>query len=158
MNRNRSEARRALLRRLVADGRIAGQDDAIRLLAGKGHRVTQTTVSRDLAAIGAHKSPGDEPAVGYILGGATRVHDGHDELARRMREFVVKISHSGNLAVLLTPPGAAAPVASALDNARPAGVLATIAGDDTVLVVSKTATGGPSVARRLRNIMEGSSS
>ena len=72
-----------------------------------------------------------------------------DHLRRLMGEFVVEVAHSGNLVVLRTPPGSAHVVASALDRAARDDVLGTVAGDDTVLVVCREPTGGPSVAGAL---------
>jgi hypothetical protein len=64
-------------------------------------------------------------------------------------EWVVEADHSGNLIVLRTPPGSAHVVGSALDRSGFAGVIGTVAGDDTVLVVASEATGGTAVAHRL---------
>jgi transcriptional regulator of arginine metabolism len=66
-----------------------------------------------------------------------------------MGEFVVEVAHSANLVVLRTPPGSAHVVASALDRASLADVLGTVAGDDTVIVVTTEAVGGADVAAEL---------
>ena len=156
MNRDRSPARRALLRRLVGSRAITSQESAGRLLEDRGHPVTQATVSRDLAAIGAEKSLDATGRERYVLANtAGRGDNLKSDLARMMREFVLSVGHSGNLALLKTAPGSAAPVASALDQANPANVLGTIAGDDTVLVVARSANGGAGLARRLTRILEG---
>ena len=65
-----------------------------------------------------------------------------DHLRRVLGEWVVEADHSGNLIVLRTPPGSAHVVGSALDRSGFAGVIGTVAGDDTVLVVASEATGG----------------
>jgi transcriptional regulator of arginine metabolism len=72
-----------------------------------------------------------------------------DHLKRVLGEWVVEADHSGNLIVLRTPPGSAHVVGSALDRSGFAGVIGTVAGDDTVLVVASEATGGAAVAQRL---------
>ena len=72
-----------------------------------------------------------------------------DHLKRVLGEWVVEADHSGNLIVLRTPPGSAHVVGSALDRSGFAGVIGTVAGDDTVLVVASEATGGAAVAHRL---------
>jgi transcriptional regulator of arginine metabolism len=64
-------------------------------------------------------------------------------------EFVSDVDSSGPLVVLRTPPGCAPPVARALDTADVKDVLATVAGDDTVLVVCREGVAGKTVARRL---------
>ena len=67
-------------------------------------------------------------------------------------EWVVEVDHSGNLVVLRTPPGSAHVVGSALDRSGFAGVIGTVAGDDTVLVVAAEAAGGAAVADRLAEL------
>jgi transcriptional regulator of arginine metabolism len=64
-------------------------------------------------------------------------------------EWVVEADYSGNLIVLRTPPGSAHVVGSALDRSGFPGVIGTVAGDDTVLVVASEASGGRAVATRL---------
>ncbi len=70
-------------------------------------------------------------------------------LARLAGELIVSADHSGNLVVLRTPPGAAQYLASALDKADLDGVLGTIAGDDTVLVIGRQPDGNALVRRLL---------
>jgi len=63
---------------------------------------------------------------------------------------VTSVTSSGNLAVLRTPPACAHPVASAIDLAELERVVATIAGDDTVLIVAEEGTTGVTVAEEIR--------
>jgi transcriptional regulator of arginine metabolism len=158
MTRDRAAARRALLRRLLAERAVTSQAQAVRLLARHGHPVTQATVSRDLAAIGVSKTADRRGGERYSpRAGARAIRAGAPELVQVLREFVVGVAHSGNLALLRTPPGAAPPVASALDRTPPPDVLGTVAGDDTVLVVSRTHRGGALLARRFTRLLEGTS-
>ena len=66
-----------------------------------------------------------------------------DHLRRVLGEWVVEAEYSGNLVVLRTPPGSAHVVGSALDRSGFPGVIGTVAGDDTVLVVASEPSGGP---------------
>jgi transcriptional regulator of arginine metabolism len=110
-------------------------------------------VSRDLSALGARK--GDDDV--YRLPG-TGETETLAELAERMRQFVVGIEASANIVVIHTPPGSAHAVAVALDGARESGdldaALGTVAGDDTLLVISRAASGGSRLKRRLEKLME----
>jgi transcriptional regulator of arginine metabolism len=72
-----------------------------------------------------------------------------DHLRRVLSDWVVEVAHSRNLVVLRTPPGSAHVVASALDRAGLDGIIGTVAGDDTILVVAAERIGGAKVARRL---------
>ena len=118
---------------------MSSQAQLVALLADQGIEATQTTVSRDLEELGAVKVrlPGGETA--YALP-ELPVHQiaPEDHLRRVLGEWVVEVAHSGNLVVLRTPPGSAHVVGSALDRSGFDGVVGTVAGDDTVLVVAST--------------------
>jgi transcriptional regulator of arginine metabolism len=62
------------------------------------------------------------------------------------------VRHSGLLVVVRTPPGCAHVVASALDRSGLPGVLGTVAGDDTLMVVAEEEVGGDELASRLREL------
>ena len=66
--------------------------------------------------------------------------------------YVTSVRSSGNLVVIKTPPGAAHVVAAAIDDAGVAGILGTVAGDDTLLVVAGEEAGGPAVAQLIEEL------
>lgn len=147
-----SGARRALVVDYVNKGLVHSQSDLVSLLAEEGIEVTQATASRDLEEVGAVRGRDSAGVLRY------RMQVGETEprtrLARVSNELVLSITASGNLVVLKTPAGGAQLLASTLDRAATSGevkdLIGTIAGDDTVLVVSRGATGGAALARRLR--------
>ena len=144
------QRRRSALRDLVARFEVRSQAELVELLATAGIEATQATVSRDLEELGIGKVRGADGRIAYALptsGG----------LAQLLRQFVLGIDSSGNLAVIRTPPGAAAAVASAIDTAAVPGVLATVQGDDTVLIVAVEGFSGQQVATTLAEIKRGSS-
>ena len=141
-------ARRRLVRRLVTSQEVTSQAEIVAHLAGEGHDVTQATVSRDLQIIGATKGDSDR----YVLRDGPDPEEALRHLARSIDEFVESITASGPLVVLRTPPGAAQVVAAAIDNAGVAGVLGTVAGDDTILVVASESVTGAGVASNLEQI------
>jgi transcriptional regulator of arginine metabolism len=133
------------------EARVVGnQTDLVELLASEGIEATQATVSRDLEELGAIKVrlPGGDAAYALPELPSQQVAP-EDHLRRVLGEWVVEVDHSVNLVVLRTPPGSAHVVGSALDRSGVPGVLGTVAGDDTVLVVASEDAGGSSVARRL---------
>lgn len=142
------EERRALLRELVAYHAVASQAELVALLAEHGVAATQATVSRDLDDLGITKTRGADGTVSYAL-------PEMPALAQALRQFVVDIDASGNLAVVRTPPGTATAVAIAIDGGEVPGVLATLQGDDTVLVVAREPATGREVADRLAAIKTG---
>ncbi len=132
---------------------VASQAQLVALLADQGVDATQTTVSRDLDDLGAVKVrlPGGESA--YALPELPKNQIAPDDHLRRvLGEWVVEVAHSGVLVVLRTPPGSAHVVGSALDRSGLEGIVGTVAGDDTVLVVASEELGGAPMAARLREV------
>ncbi len=155
MKKNRSAARLVVLRRLLAQHEIGSQEELVHLLAERGHHVTQATVSRDLTTLGADKLVDEDGNERYVIAADLERHSGAiRNLARRMQEFVIDIGSSANLVVLKMDPGTASPVAAALDAAALDGVLGTVGGDDTVLVITRDPAGGSAMAQQLEDILE----
>jgi transcriptional regulator of arginine metabolism len=138
-------ARRRRVRELVASRTVGSQAQLRSLLADAGFEVTQATVSRDLDAIGAVKvRNGQSPHYELARRGPEEEH--RAALGQAVAEFVESVATSGNLIVIRVPPGAADLVASRMDAAGIDGVLGTVAGDDTLLVVVEEGVGAASVA------------
>lgn len=136
--------------KLLEQHAVANQAQLVALLAGEGVAATQATVSRDLEDLGAIKVrvPGGVTVYAIPeLPSEQRAPDDH--LRRVLGDWVVEVAHSGNLVVLRTPPGSAHVVGSALDRAALSGIIGTVAGDDTLLVVVAEDVGGVKVAERL---------
>lgn len=143
-----STARQRAIRRLLEDEDVATQADLIGLLADEEILVTQATVSRDLKELGAvrHSTPGG--SVRYRIG--DEAPNGADsELGRAFDEYVLRITPTGGLVVVGTLPGAAHVVGRAIDESGIEGVVGTVAGDDTVLVVGGPGVEGVDVVNRL---------
>ncbi|MEI8126878.1 MAG: ArgR family transcriptional regulator [Actinomycetota bacterium] len=122
----------------------------VRILVSEGIAATQATVTRDLQEIGAVKvSAGGVRRLSLpqapSLGPAP-----FDHLRRLLGEWGMEIENSGHLIVVRTPPGCAHVVASALDRSGLVGMLGTVAGDDTILVIARENYGGAVLANDLR--------
>lgn len=141
---NSVAARRAKVVALVESGVIYSQLDLVKELKKSGFKVTQATASRDLEEIGAVR--GSE---GYRLQNSS-----DDSLARVLtnEQLILSVEASGNLVVVRTPPGGAQLLASNLDHSGLKSIIGTIAGDDTVLVVSRKANGGSDLAKELLTV------
>jgi transcriptional regulator of arginine metabolism len=139
--------------RLLQSHAVPSQAQLVELLAADGVVATQATVSRDLEELGAVKVrvPGGDTV--YAIPELPRDQLApEDHLQRVLGDWVVEVAHSANLVVLRTPPGSAHVVGSALDRAGVEGVIGTVAGDDTVLVVASEAADGAQVAKRLSSL------
>jgi len=139
---------------------VRTQDELRELLAADGLGVTQATLSRDLDELGATKveAPGGPvyavPPEGGVVDSVSGDADPDSRLARALGELLAGADHSGNIVVLRTPPGGAQYLASAIDHAGLPDVIGTIAGDDTLLMVTRDPAGGPAVARLMERIAE----
>jgi transcriptional regulator of arginine metabolism len=139
--------------KLIEDGSVATQEQLVELLARQGVDATQTTVSRDLEELGAVKVRVKGGTTVYALAELpTRQVAPEDHLRRVLGEWLVEVDHSSNLVVLRTPPGSAHVVGSALDRSGFEGIVGTVAGDDTVLVVASEGVGGAKLASRLAEV------
>lgn len=145
-------ARRAKVAAFVESGLVHSQSDLVSLLKQEGIRVTQATASRDLEDIGALRGRTKHGPSTYQL------PEGASSIAAFAipSHLIISVESSANIAVVRTPPGGAQLLASALDAAAQRGdfpaVIGTIAGDDTVLVISKKAAGGAVLAKQLLDI------
>ena len=149
-------ARQHEIRTVLTRRRIRSQAELAEVLEQRGVSVTQGTLSRDLVDIGATRVR-DE--TGQMVYHVTLDHSGgiptsagrssettSARLASLAKELLLSAEGSANIAVLRTPPGAAQFLASAIDQAQLSTVLGTIAGDDSIMVVTRDPDGGPSVA------------
>ena len=140
----RKHDRQQALLRLVGEKTLATQADLARALHRAGFRATQATISRDIVELGLVKVTRDGAHV-YAAPSAMAAGDGLGRLRRFCEDNAVEATQADSLVVLRSPPGTANALAVGLDTARLAGVVGTVAGDDTVFV----ATGGGREAARL---------
>lgn len=142
--------RQELISALIAEHPVGSQEQLAALLESQGVRATQATLSRDLRELGAYKTPG-----GYALardrGSAGPEPTGGDFRDRVLGSFVLSVAQGGQMVVVKTGPGRAQLVAVELDDRPPAGVLGTVAGDDTIFL----ACDGPASALRVADELRG---
>lgn len=145
--------RQQAIARLIGKHPVSSQPQLVELLGTEGISATQATVSRDLDDLGAVKVrvPGGDTVYAIPEYEPARIAP-EDHLRRVLGEWVAEVRSSGNLVVLRTPPGCAHVVASALDRANVAGLLGTVAGDDTLLCVADEHLGGPALTAFLRDL------
>lgn len=129
--------RQGFIAELLESQGVTSQSQIVGLLADQGIKTTQVTVSRDLEEMGATKVPTQDGGFAYVLDNQIKSlsekTQGH--LRRVVKEWVHSVDKSRDLVVLRTAPGAAHVVAAAVDRSKHPAVLATISGDDTVLLI-----------------------
>ncbi len=141
-------ARHKAILDLLDGGPVESQDSLQQRLERRGIEVGQATLSRDIHELKLVKGP-----EGYRRAGETlHAESVLPSVMHLARQFVVEIRQAQNLLVVKTTVGSAQPVAAALDASRWPEVVGTIAGDDTVLVVSSDSKKAGALARRIREL------
>jgi len=142
--------RHAAILRLVRSQQIHSQEELRELLRAENIEVTQATLSRDVHELQLVKAAGPDGGSHYALpldGGMLRPH-----LEQLLTTLLVSADGVGNLLVIRTPAGSANALASALDRHGWDDVVGTIAGDDTILVVTRSEPSCLALAQRIRRM------
>jgi transcriptional regulator of arginine metabolism len=147
--------RQGQILKLVAGQPVANQDELRRRLIHLGLRVTQATLSRDMRELKLVKT-----AEGYrTLHAAASSGPVAEEaaplpsLSRALKEFLLDIRPAQNMLVLKTPPGGAQPIAAAVDAERWKEVAGTLAGDDTILIITTSSRARAAVQKRMEELL-----
>lgn len=135
-------ARRRAIKALLEQESIATQEELLERLAGQGFEVTQSSVSRDLRALGVAKQGGV-----YVVGAPAPTLAGSGVALPLLASAVVSVVPVGrHLVVVRTPSGLASALCRAIDEARWPEIVGSLAGDDTIFLACK---GGSDQARLL---------
>lgn len=140
--------RQGQILKVISSEAISSQDELRRRLAHMKMRVTQATLSRDFRDLRLVKT-----AAGYKPLTAVTEEAALPKLAQALREFLLDVRSAANLLVLKTPPGGAQPLAAAVDAERMKEVAGTIAGDDTVLVITSSRAARSAVQKRMEELL-----
>jgi transcriptional regulator of arginine metabolism len=144
-----------VVRQLIADHKVGSQEELLNLLEAEGFSTTQATLSRDLKALKVAKHPDIEGGYAYVLPEENDSKEDDDNNEIFPVSGLESIEFSGNMAVMKTRPGFANSIASIIDSNSPYEVLGTIAGDDTILIISKEGVSRPDVINALSLFMPG---
>jgi transcriptional regulator of arginine metabolism len=136
LSKNSKEGRHQLLRSLISAQQIGTQSELAKLLKKEGHKVTQSSVSRDLEELGVIKAHGF-----YAL----PMSLGQGPILR-----VLSIRSAGDaLIVLKCEPGFASAISAEIDRQSLPGILGTLAGDDTIFIA---VSGRPVLMRTVESL------
>jgi transcriptional regulator of arginine metabolism len=143
-------SRQAVILELIAEGDVTSQEQLRALLKSRGIEATQATLSRDIRDLGLVKAAADGA---YRLSQRRPAEADREGLVRRaIDEYLRTFEQVEQLLVLKTDPGQAQPLAIALDRSGLPDVVGTIAGDDTILVICRSAAHASAFAERLGGV------
>ena len=142
--------RQAVISDLISRGLVTSQSQLRQMLAKAGVHITQPTLSKDLADIGAIRVRGPQGGLVYAL--ASTQSTAGVNLDKVVADLLISATSAQNLVIVHTPSGAAQYFALGLDKAGWVEVLGTVAGDDTVLIVTPNAGAADNIVEALRSL------
>src|SRR5215831_19547455 len=144
---SKKQDRQGTVLRLIGSHRIANQEDLRRLLSSEGWNVTQATLSRDLRDLGVVRAPGEDGSR-YLL--PEMVSDeAKPSLDILLPQLFSRIDGVSEMLVLHTLPSGAQPIAEAVDAQGWQEIIGTLAGENTILIVCRSAAARETLAKRL---------
>ena len=132
---------------------IETQDDLIEHLLMEGFSVTQATVSRDIRELQLNKVMTGKGSYRYVAPKKEEMVAGM-KINAALVDSIISVDYAQNLVVVHTLPGLAQAVAAGIDNLALAEVLGCVAGDDTILVVTRSEEASKNVSERIRVMMK----
>ena len=141
--------RQSAIRDVVEQEPVRSQEQLRQRLVAKGFRVTQATLSRDIKDLGLVKRSADGAYQPLADQSTQPAVNAMGTLGKALSEFLVSAEAVQQLVVLRTGPGQAQLLGLAIDRSRLPEVVGTIAGDDTILVIGRSAKGARGIERQL---------
>jgi transcriptional regulator of arginine metabolism len=145
--------RQQTIRQLIGAHEITNQEELRQVLSARGWNVTQATLSRDLHDLGIVRAPTGD-GTRYLLP-AMVGDDSKPSLDMLLPELFSRIDGVGELIVLHTLPSGAQPIAEAIDSQGWAEIMGTLAGENTVLIICRSAADRAAVTHRLVQLSNG---
>ena len=140
---------------LISENEIETQDELIAKLNADGYKVTQATISRDIRELKISKVLGVNGTYHYVLPGHGDVHHAKSTFRNAYASAIINIESVGNVIVVKTHPGLAQAVAAGIDAMHNKEILGCVAGDDTIIAVSRNIDAAVSSIYKLKEEMSG---
>ncbi len=145
--------RQARILELIAKFEIETQDDMMNRLREEGFAVTQATVSRDLRELQLTKSLTARGTYRYSVNSAKNSMRNKSKLSSAIADSITHVVYSMNNVVIKTYPGMAQAVASGIDAMNMQDILGSVAGDDTIIIITKNTESSAQIHERILEMM-----
>ena len=150
-----TKLRRNRIIEIITTKCVNKQDDLANILIKEGFSVTQATVSRDIKELGIIKIKGSDGKSKYAIPEQNQSHEVSDEkVITLLKTFIVSVEAAKNLVVIKTLSGNGSACGMAIDNLKPDGVVGSIAGDDTLLIVTHDDNDANKVVNYIKEIIK----
>ncbi len=138
---------------IISRYHVETQDDLIEYLLTEGFSVTQATVSRDIRELQLNKVMTGKGNYRYVAPKKEEIAAGM-KINAALVDSIISVDYAQNLVVVHTLPGLAQAVAAGIDNLALPEVLGCVAGDDTILVATRTESAAKSISERIHVLMK----
>ena len=145
--------RQKIIADLIESGNISSQNQLKGLLKKNSLLITQATLSRDLSELGAIKKRQKDGLLVYVLP-KDQDNNAHRKIAiNALNDFVLEVDSVLNQVVVKTTTAAAQVVAEAIDNLFLDNVIASLAGDNVVLIISNSEEKAKIISKNIENVL-----
>ena len=141
--------RQGKIRELLARDHIDTHEKMARALATESIEVSQSTLSKDLRELGVVRVPGPDGNFRYVSPELTVTGRDFRILERELADYVLNVDQAGNIVVIKTVSGHAQSVCEAIDRMGWNELMGTLAGDNTIFALARSAEDGLCVVNRL---------
>ncbi|HET7658174.1 MAG TPA: transcriptional regulator ArgR [Bacillales bacterium] len=138
---------------LIAHREIETQDELVETLRREGYNVTQATVSRDIKELSLVKVPMQNGRYKYSLPSGQRSNP-LARLKRALKDGFVRLDEAGQLIVVKTLPGNAHAIGDLVDDLDWEGLVGTLCGDDTILMICRSESYTPQISSQFLNLLQ----
>ncbi|MBQ9848161.1 MAG: arginine repressor [Clostridia bacterium] len=145
--------RQAKILELIKEHSFDTQEDLQQKLNECGFKVTQATVSRDIRELGIVKAEGEDGVYKYRAGKERERGEVNGKFAAILRQAAFKVACANNLIVVKTYTGMGSAAGAAFDAMEAEGVIGTLAGDDTLLIITSDNETAKAVAEKLNELI-----
>ncbi len=145
--------RRSFILDLISKKEIETQEEILKHLKQNGYQVTQATVSRDINQLKLVKIQNGKGGYKYAVGLSGTIDDDVSRYRSIFSKTVLNIDYANNLVVVKCYVGMANAACAALDTMKHEGVVGTLSGDDTILIVMRTEDAACKLVEELRKVL-----
>lgn len=146
--------RQAMILEIIEKESIETQEQLQQRLAEQGVVCTQATISRDIKQLHLVKEPAGQGVYRYTVSSQRSRLNVADKLRTIFRESITSVDFAQNIVVVKTMPGLAGAAGAALDSMDIPGVVGSLAGDDTALLVLRDAAGAETLCEELKETLK----
>ncbi len=150
---NTKQQRQEIIQQIIEQGHFHTQQEIIDVLKEKGIQVNQSTLSKDFTALHVLKIRASDGRFKYVIPRYYSSETQDELVEREVRDFVASVEDAVNIVVLNTSAGHASGVCETIDRATWPEIVGSIAGENTILLISKSAQQAKKLKKRIEKIM-----